>query len=178
MNSAAATEPSEENAGGMTIEEVQAAVRDSNINPQTLLATDYLNHFNEIIMMVEMLPDIPDILEDAMEWHPKTYIEHFEGSSIKDARLAIIAYDFAEPRFREALELTIGHMNNTVKGGLDQLMEPVEAGDTNEIKRISGETSQRLKIFISMTNSIIQGTASTMGQNEIDAMLTSGGSLG
>jgi len=32
-------------------------VRDTNICETTLLATDYLNHVNEIIMLIEMIPD-------------------------------------------------------------------------------------------------------------------------
>ena len=38
----------------------------TNINVNTLLATDYLNHFNEVIMLIEMLPDMPDMLEDVL----------------------------------------------------------------------------------------------------------------
>ncbi len=41
----------------------QHKVRGTNINEQTLLATDYLNHFNEIAMMLEMIPDMPEFLE-------------------------------------------------------------------------------------------------------------------
>jgi hypothetical protein len=32
----------------------------ANINPTTWLATDYLNHFNEAIMLLEMLPCAPE----------------------------------------------------------------------------------------------------------------------
>ena len=30
--------------------ELKARAVDSNLDPETLLATDYLNHFNEIVM--------------------------------------------------------------------------------------------------------------------------------
>ena len=29
-----------------------------NINEETLLVTDYLNHFNEVILLLEMAPNI------------------------------------------------------------------------------------------------------------------------
>ncbi|MDP3655070.1 MAG: hypothetical protein Q8R67_25705, partial [Rhodoferax sp.] len=35
-----------------------ALLRAANINPRTGLATDYLNHFNEAIMLLEMVPDM------------------------------------------------------------------------------------------------------------------------
>jgi hypothetical protein len=31
---------------------MRARVRDTNISETTLLATDYLNHFNEVVMML------------------------------------------------------------------------------------------------------------------------------
>ena len=31
----------------------------TNINQSKLLATDYLNHFNEVVLLIEMLPSAP-----------------------------------------------------------------------------------------------------------------------
>ena len=45
----------------------------TNINPVTGLATDYLNHFNEAIMLLEMLPVAPDCKEDFLAWRPMSY---------------------------------------------------------------------------------------------------------
>src|SRR3546814_16977921 len=45
-------------------------VRGKNINQNTLLATDYLNHFNEIIMLLEMVPSMPECYRNAVEWRP------------------------------------------------------------------------------------------------------------
>ena len=55
-------------------------VRGTNINETSLLATDYLNHFNEVVMLLELIPDMPDMLEEVEEWKPATYIEHFAAS--------------------------------------------------------------------------------------------------
>ena len=41
----------DEEAGG---ESLHVRVRGKNINEETLLATDYLNHFNEIIMLFDI----------------------------------------------------------------------------------------------------------------------------
>ena len=66
-----------------------------NINPVTLLATDYLNHFNEVIMLIEMVADMPDMIEDVLAWEPKSYSQHFADSGFKDKNLAIEAYGAA-----------------------------------------------------------------------------------
>jgi hypothetical protein len=45
-------------------------LRVANINPRTGLATDYLNHFNEAVMLLEMVPDMPECAEDFLTWSP------------------------------------------------------------------------------------------------------------
>src|SRR5215471_15647620 len=83
------------------IDEARAAqLRAANINPRTGLATDYLNHFNEAIMLLEMIPDMPECAEDFLGWHPLSYREHFTASNFKARELAIEAYDTAEPLTR------------------------------------------------------------------------------
>ena len=81
-----------------------------NINPATGLASDYLNHFNEAIMLLEMLPICPDCLDDFLAWRPMSYREHFEASRVKGRSLAIAAYDAADPSLRNSLDKLAGTM--------------------------------------------------------------------
>lgn len=76
------------------------SLREANINPRTGLATDYLNHFNEAVMLLEMIPDIPACVDDFLEWHPLSYREHFAASRLKARELAIRAYDSSDPALR------------------------------------------------------------------------------
>ena len=62
---------------------------EANINPRTGLATDYLNHFNEAIMLLEMVPDLPECIDDFLGWEPMSYREHFEASNFKARDLEI-----------------------------------------------------------------------------------------
>ena len=73
-----------------------ALLRAANINPRTGLATDYLNHFNEAVMLLEMVPDMPECAEDFLGWHPLSYREHFMASNFKARDLAIECYDSAD----------------------------------------------------------------------------------
>jgi hypothetical protein len=77
---------------------------DANINPATGLATDYLNHFNEAVMLLEMMPDAPECLDDFLGWRPMSYREHFVASHFKGRDMAIAAYDAADPVLRESLD--------------------------------------------------------------------------
>src|SRR5262244_2958125 len=81
-----------------------AQLKAANINPRTGLATDYLNHFNEAIMLLEMIPDLPDCAEDFLAWCPLSYCEHFMASNFKARDLAISAYDSADPDIRAEFE--------------------------------------------------------------------------
>jgi len=73
-----------------------AQLRAANINPRTGLATDYLNHFNEAIMLLEMIPDMPECAKDFLDWHPLSYREHFTASHFKARDLAIESYESAD----------------------------------------------------------------------------------
>ena len=75
-------------------------MRAANINPRTGLATDYLNHFNEAIMLLEMIPDMPECADDFLIWRPLTYTEHFVASNFKARDLAIEAYESADAIIR------------------------------------------------------------------------------
>ena len=63
-----------------------ALLRAANINPRTGLATDYLNHFNEAVMLLEMIPDMPECADDFLEWHPLSYARAFHRLQFQGAR--------------------------------------------------------------------------------------------
>ena len=85
-------------------DEDTARLAEANINPVTGFATDYLNHFNEAVMLLEMLPDCPDCIGDFLAWRPMNYREHFMASHFKGRNLAVAAYDAADPTLRDCLD--------------------------------------------------------------------------
>src|ERR1700751_3432972 len=91
-------------AAGPSKEARAAQLRAANINPRTGLATDYLNHFNEAIMLLEMIPDLPECAEDFLAWCPLSYCEHFMASNFKARDLAISAYESDDPDIRAEFE--------------------------------------------------------------------------
>ena len=85
---AAASSPFPANSSGPLS---AAALAAANINPHTGLATDYLNHFNEAIMLLEMIPAMPECTEDFLLCEPLSYPEHFLQSGFTGRDLAIAA---------------------------------------------------------------------------------------
>src|SRR4051812_9065405 len=89
-----------------------AELRAANINPRTGLATDYLNHFNEAIMLLEMIPDMPDCAAEFLAWQPMSYRQHFAASNFRARELAIAAYDSANPGIRREFDSIIYAMTS------------------------------------------------------------------
>ncbi len=82
----------------------RACWSNANINPRTGLATEYLNHFNEAVMLLKLLPTCPECLEEFLAWRPLSYREHFARSRLQCRDLAIAAYETAEPAARDSLD--------------------------------------------------------------------------
>ncbi|WP_029007600.1 hypothetical protein [Azospirillum halopraeferens] len=148
-------------------------VRGTNISDKTLLATDYLNHFNEIVMLIEMIPDMPDMLEDCRAWQPKSYQEHFRNSGFSDRDLAIEAYEHVPSKFRRPFEDTIQQMNQVVHHTLDRIAANMDGGDPERLRLDCQQSVQMIHRIIQVANGIIHGTAHVMEQDEIDLYLGS-----
>jgi hypothetical protein len=82
----------------------------TTIDGTTLLSTDYFNIFNEVTMLLGMLPDMPEMLEDIAAWRFRSYAEHFRDSGLPFAPLAIEAYAQVPPATRERFEETIAQL--------------------------------------------------------------------
>ena len=161
--------PPEERAA---FEEYVAKVGGTNISAQTLLATDYLNHFNEIVMLLDMVPDMPDMIEECKMWAPKSYQEHFADSAFKDKLLAVEAYDRVPTKFRRPFEETINQLNTLILGGVVKLEDEIVSGadpalTAEHVKAIS----RAAQALMDCANAIIHGSDRAMAQVEIDSLL-------
>lgn len=145
----------------------------TNINSTTLLATDYLNHFNEIIMLLEMIPDMPECIEDVALWRPKSYVEHFQDSGFSDKELAIEAFAHSPLCYRVPFELTIAKLDKHVSQATESLIMAVNANDTATMQVII-ENCQELRLLAEKAGGIIHGNPEAVGQAQIDAVLGAG----
>lgn len=80
-----------------------------------MLATDYLNHFNVIVMTLEVVPEMPELLEEAKAWAPKSYPDHFRDSAFSDKDLAIDAYEHSPARFKQPFEKTVSIIDKLIE---------------------------------------------------------------
>ncbi|MEA2876676.1 MAG: hypothetical protein QOF14_1872 [Hyphomicrobiales bacterium] len=126
----------------------------ANINPQTGLATDYLNHFNEAIMLLDLLPQTPECIVELIGWEPLSYEEHFAASHFKDKELAIAAYAVAEPIARVRLDELADTMNALLVATCEtfQRRSSLEAANA-----LAAETAARLKPMVARAGAVING---------------------
>ena len=148
-----------------------ARAKGTNVNDRTLLATDYLNHVNEIIMLLELVPDAPECLEDCRAWQPMSYVEHFEASSIADRDLAIAAYPFSPPEFRATFDRLTNEMHRVIAGALASLEAAVAQGDEERARRVGNLAVRALKTMVDQASSTIHGDVQIMDQAEIDGLM-------
>ena len=126
----------------------------ANINPKTRLASDYLNHFNEAIMLLDLLPRMPECIVELIGWEPKDYGEHFANSHFKDKELAIAAYDTADPIARVRLEELADTMNALLVATCEAFQRRSSLDSANAL---AAETAARLKPLVARAGAVING---------------------
>ena len=131
-----------------------AELRAANINPRTGLATDYLNHFNEAVMLLEMVPDMPECAEDFLSWQPLTYTEHFTASNFKARDLAIEAYNAADTRIRGQFDGITSAMTS-ILNAVGSAMREAQQDKTRV--RLAGQATGWVKPLVMQAGGIING---------------------
>lgn len=84
------------------------------VNPASGLANDFLNVYNEILMLIELLPTMPELADDIAAWRPASYRAYFMQSPLPGSEHALAAYARLEPSFRALFEASV---ENLAEGG-------------------------------------------------------------
>jgi hypothetical protein len=133
------------------------------INPATGLSTDYLNHFAEVVMVLEMSSTSPECLADLREWQPRTYPEHFARTRFSNRDQVIAAYWTADPVVREAIDQAAETLNDALVKIRDIVLRQRAKPETT--KAVDWSLTW-LKPLISRTAAVINGTAPDFAQRQ------------
>jgi hypothetical protein len=148
-------------ASGLGID--HARLIEANINPVTGLATDYLNHFNEAIMMLELAQQVPECLDDFCAWRPLSYCEHFAASRFRERDLAIAVYEQADRRRRRRLDELADGMNAILLATAAALRAEPQA-----LGALAQDALMRLRPLVARAGAVIHG-AETAADEASDA---------
>jgi hypothetical protein len=146
-------------------EQRAAELRAANINPRTGLATDYLNHFNEAVMLLEMIPDMPECAEDFLGWRPLSYAEHFTASNFKARDLAISAYDSTDPIIRAEFDNITSAMTSILTAVSTAMHE---ARQDKTRATLAEQATGWVKPLVALAGGIINGGADA----DVDYIMT------
>ncbi len=135
-------------------DEIATRLVAANINPVTGFATDYLNHFNETIMLLEMLPDCPDCIGDFLVWRPMSYREHFMASDFKGRDMAIAAREAANPALRDYLDT----MATTMTAVLEATRKSMRPGmPPSEAAALAEQAAAWVRPLLARAGALISG---------------------
>jgi hypothetical protein len=128
----------------------------TNINESTLLASDYLNHFHELVMLLEALSSEPDgFAHDLLAWRPLTYEEHFSQSGFRDKNLAIAAYRRAPPKVRARFDEAVARLHGEALTLVATVGSELSSG--RGLDKTCLDAAARLRILIDEANAIANG---------------------
>ncbi len=160
-------------ASGPDLEDLRTEIRGKNINETSFLATDYLNHFGEVIMLLELLPDMPDCFEELACWQPKSYGEHFHDSGFHDAELIIRAYENAPENFRKPFDRTIAQMDRVTLQAMTKIEAILAKEELGELRAEVEIATRWLTQLNELASGIINAQHTTANQDTIDQIMVS-----
>lgn len=92
------------------------------VNPKSGIANDYLNTFNEILLLIENLPVLlPEMVDELLQWKPTGYREYFQASSLPGSRVALEIYDGLPEPIRSHFERMIEAVNGVALASVDTI---------------------------------------------------------
>lgn len=95
----------------------------TNIDEESFLATDYLNHYSEVAMLIDMAATMPEVLDDAAEWRPKSYEAHFAESGFPYRELAVEAFRIAPADIRRRFDAITARLDAIIPEIVTRLID-------------------------------------------------------
>jgi hypothetical protein len=134
----------------------RAHVPGTNINESTLLSSDYLDHFNELVTLFETLATEPEgFAEDLRAWRPLTYEERFSQSSFRGKALAVAAYRQAPHEARTLFDDAVARLQGEALSLVARVGAKLGTGQI--LEGACQEAVGRLRVLIAEANAIATG---------------------
>jgi hypothetical protein len=132
----------------------------ANVNPRTGFATDYLNHFNEAIMLLELIAEVPECRADFFAWQPRRYDEHLAASKCKHRDVAIAAYAGADPELRRQIDALADSMNEILMAAREVMRQDLTRDGAIAV---AGTAVNWVKPLVARAGAVINGTVTADG---------------
>jgi hypothetical protein len=131
----------------------------SLVNPASGIANDFLNQYNEVLLLVENLPVLlPEMVEELLAWRPKTYQEYFSSSSLPGSAAAVRIYHNLDRSFRKKFEMQIAKLNKLAFNAIKVIGEQHRATaelNAEDVEEFCAHISKKLRMEIDKSNRLV-----------------------
>lgn len=134
----------------------RAHVPGTNVNEQTLLSSDYLSHFHDLVTRFEALStETGGLAEELIYWRPMGYEEHFAQSGFRDKSLAIAAYRRAPAEIRANFDDAVARLQGEALRLVARVGKAVDG--PGDLAKTCLEGVDRLRTLIGEADAIANG---------------------
>lgn len=102
----------------MTQEVCPAPPRATTVTSNSSLTGAYLQQFNEMVKLIEHLPDAPESIGDILNWHPTTYQDYFNASAMPGRVSAADVYASLNRCVRQNFEGVVEDLDHKALGAV------------------------------------------------------------
>ncbi len=82
------------------------------------LAGTYLNQFNQMVELIERLPDTPELIDDLLTWQPMSYQDYFAASAMPGRVSAADVYAALNRCVRQRFEGVVDDLDRKALGAV------------------------------------------------------------
>jgi hypothetical protein len=129
------------------------------VNPSSGIANDFLNQYNEVLLLVENLPVLlPEMVAELLSWKKKSYEEYFTTSPLPGGDIAIKIYNTLNKGFRNRFEAQINKINNISETAIDVIGQKYlenEGLDAEDVETFCTHISKNLRDEIENASKLI-----------------------
>ena len=128
------------------------------VNPASGLANDFLNVYNEILMLIELLPSMPELADDIAAWRPASYRAYFMQSPLPGSHAALAVYGRLEPSFRALFEANVERLAECGVAAVDAISRAVAAGASDcgeQIAEVCAQSAAHMRGMLHATELLI-----------------------
>jgi hypothetical protein len=122
------------------------------VNPNSGIANDFLNQYNEVLLLVENFPVLlPEMVEELLAWKPKTYEEYFTSSPLPGSDIAIRLYHTLDRVFRKRFETQMCRINKLAGKAISVVSErnqDMEERAAEDVELFCRQISRKLRTEI------------------------------
>jgi len=121
------------------------------VNPVSGLANDYLNLFNELVMILEQIPQMPELLDDLCAWRPISYQEYFRKSNLPGRHSALAAYEQLSPSFRRRFETFVAELDVIALASVASVRLHFRNGAPQDMERVTNtcmRAGEKMRIIL------------------------------